>query len=80
MEISRDNDYATWNLLDYEYFSKHFKLIRIELSMQKEVKYLNRTQQTNFIGNLERDGGETMFFVVEKCEEAVLNFKISKQC
>ena len=26
------NDYTTGNLLDYEYFSKHYKLITIDLS------------------------------------------------
>lgn len=35
MEISRDNKYTTGNLLDYEYFSKHYKLIAIDLSEQK---------------------------------------------
>ena len=27
-----NNDYTTSNLLDYEYFSKHYRLIAIELS------------------------------------------------
>ena len=27
MSISKNNDYTTGNLLDYEYFSKHYKLI-----------------------------------------------------
>ena len=32
MSISKINDYTTGNLLDYEYFSKHYKLIVIDLS------------------------------------------------
>ena len=32
MSISKNNDYTTGNLLDYEYFSKHYKLIAIDLS------------------------------------------------
>ena len=32
MSISKNNDYTTGNLLDYEYFSKHYKLIAIGLS------------------------------------------------
>ena len=32
VEISRNNDYITGNLLDYEYFSKHYKVIAIDLS------------------------------------------------
>ena len=30
--ISKNNDYTTGNLLDYDYFSKHYKLIAIDLS------------------------------------------------
>lgn len=43
-EFSRDNDYATGNLLDYEYFSKHYKLILIELSKHIELENLIATQ------------------------------------
>ena len=32
IEMSRNNDYTTGNLVDYEYFSKHYKLIAIDLS------------------------------------------------
>ena len=32
MIIINSNDYTTGNLLDYEYFSKHYKLILIYLS------------------------------------------------
>ena len=32
IEMGRNNDYTTGNLLDYEYFSKHYKLIAIDLS------------------------------------------------
>ena len=28
MEISKDNDYATVNLLDFEYFSKHGNILQ----------------------------------------------------
>ena len=31
IEMSENNDYATGNLSDYEYFSKHYKLIVIDL-------------------------------------------------
>ena len=34
IEMGRNNDYTTGNLLDYEYFSKHYKLIAIDLSKQ----------------------------------------------
>ena len=32
IEMSRNNDYTTGNLIDYEYFSKHYKLIAIDSS------------------------------------------------
>ena len=34
IEMGRNNDCTTGNLLDYEYFSKHYKLIAIHLSKQ----------------------------------------------
>ena len=38
IEISKNSDYTTDNLLDYEYFSKHYKLIAIDLSKQIELE------------------------------------------
>ena len=40
MSISKNNDYTTDNSLDYQYFSKHYKLIAIVLSKQIELKNL----------------------------------------
>ena len=34
IEMSRNNDYTTGNLLDYEYFSEHYKVIAIDLGNQ----------------------------------------------
>ena len=68
MSISKNNDYTTGNLLDYEYFSKHYKLIAIDLSKQIELENLDLRQQINFIGKLE-GGKATMFFVIEKSGE-----------
>ena len=34
IEMSRNNDYTTGNLSDYEYFSNNCKLIAIDLSKQ----------------------------------------------
>ena len=53
MSISKNNDYTTGNLLDYEYFSKHYKLIAIDLSKQIELENPDLRQQINFIGKLE---------------------------
>ena len=38
LKWEKNNDYTTGNLLDYEYFSKHYKLIAIDLSKQTELK------------------------------------------
>ena len=60
IEMGRNNDYTTGNLLDYEYFSKHYKLIAIDLSKQIELENSDLKQQINFIGRLKRDEGATM--------------------
>ena len=36
ISISKNNDYTTGDFLDHEYFSKHYKLIAIDLRKQKE--------------------------------------------
>ena len=36
IEMGRNNDYTIGNLLDYEYFSKLYKIIAIDLSEQTE--------------------------------------------
>ena len=38
IEMSKNNDYTTGNLLDYEYFKDHYKLIAIDLSKQIELE------------------------------------------
>ena len=73
IEISKNSDYTTGNLLDYEYFSNHYRLIAIHLSKQIELENLDLKQQINFIGKLE-DNSATMFFIIEKSEETVSEF------
>ena len=72
-EISKINDYTTGNLLDYKYFSKHYKLIAIDLSKQTELENPDLRQQINFIGKLEDDKA-TMFFIIEKSEKTTFEF------
>ena len=55
IEISENNDYATGSLLDYEYFSKHFQLIAIDLRKQIELENSDLKQRITFIGILEDD-------------------------
>ena len=48
--ISKNGNYTTGNLLDYEYFKDHSKLIAIDLSKQRELENSDIRQQINFIG------------------------------
>ena len=70
--MNKNNDYTTGNLLDYEYFKNHYKLIAINLSKQTELENTDLKQQINFIGRLEEDAA--MFFVNEKKEETTFDF------
>ena len=74
IELSKNSDYTTGNLLDYEYFSKRCKVIAIDLSKQIELENPDLKQQINLIGKLEEDNGATMFFITEKLEETTFEF------
>ena len=74
IEMGRNSDYTTGNLLDYEYFSKHCKLIAIDLSKQIELENPDLKQQINFIERLMRNEGATVFFIIEKSEGTTFEF------
>ena len=74
IETKRNNDYAARTLLDYEYFSKRYKLIAIDLTKPIELESPNLKQQINFIGSLKRNEGATMFFIIEKLEDTTFEF------
>ena len=62
-------------MLDYPYFKENYKLIAIDLSKQQELDADPRAiQQINFTANLDRAGNATMFFIIEKAKETVLDF------
>ena len=67
ISISENNGYTSGNLLGYEYFSKHYKLIVIDLNKQIELKNPDLRQQINFIAKVEDDKA-TIFFIIEKSE------------
>ena len=72
IEMSRNNDYTTRNLLDFAYFKENCKLISIDLSKQTKLK---DPQQINFTGKLEGQNNKaTMFFIIEKSEETTFEF------
>ena len=72
IEMSNNNDYTTGNLLDFAYFKENYRLIATDLSKQTKLK---DPQQINFIRKLKNQAdGATMFFIIEKSEEANLKF------
>ena len=73
IEMSRNDDYTTGNLLDYEYFSKHYTVIAIDLSKQTELENPD-LKQINFNGRLEINEGAKMFFIIEKKKETSFDF------
>ena len=73
IEMSKDNVYTTGNLLDYEYFSKHYKLIAIGLSKQIELENPDLKQQIAFTVRLEEDRA-TLLFIIEMSEETTFEF------
>ena len=73
IEISKNNDYTTGNLLDYQYFKDHYQLTAIDLSKQIELENPDLKQQINFIGRLEENNA-TILFIIEKKEETTFDF------
>ena len=73
IDISRNNEYPAGNLLEYDYFKKHYKLIAIDLSKQQVLQEnKDLIQQINFIGRLEE--GANVFIIIEKKENTILKF------
>ena len=63
--ISRNNQYTSGNLLDYDYFKKYSKLIAIDLSKQQVLQENeDLIQQINFIGKLTE--AANVFIIIEK--------------
>ena len=73
IDISRNNEYTTGNLLDNDYFKKYYKLIAIDLSKQQVLQENeDLIQQINFIGRLEQ--AANVFIIIEKKEHTILEF------
>ena len=73
IDISRNNEYTTGNVLDYDYFKKYYKLIAIDLSKQQVLQENeDLIQQINFIRRLEE--AANVFIIIEKKENAILEF------
>ena len=71
--IGKGENYTTGSLLDYNYFDKHYKLVAVDLSKQKELDADQRAiQQIEFKYMLETDS--TIYWVLEKSKETILEF------
>ena len=71
--IGKGEDYTTESLLDFNYFDKHYKLVAVDLSKQKELDADPRAiQQIEFkymIGT-----SSIIYWVLEKSKETILEF------
>ena len=69
--MSRNNDYTAGNLLNFSYHQNYYKLIRVNLSRQSNIRI---SQKINFTEKLEEDDGAAMFFISKKQQKTILNF------
>ena len=73
IDISRNNEYTTSNLLDYDYFKKYYKLIAIDLSKQQVLQENeDLIQQISLIRRLTE--AANIFIIIEKKEHTILEF------
>ena len=69
--IGKGEDYTTGSLLDFNYFDKHYKLVTVDLSKQKELDADPRAiQQTEFKYMLGTNS--TIYWILEKSKETIL--------
>ena len=71
--IGKGEDYTAGSLLDFNYFDKHYKLVAVDLSKQKQLDADPRAiQQTELKYMLETNS--TIYWVLEKSKETILEF------
>ena len=71
--IGKGEDYTTGSLLDFNYFDKHYKLVAVDLSKQKELDADPRAiQQIEFKYMLGTNS--TIYWILEKSKETILEF------
>ena len=71
IEMSKSNDYLAGNLLDYEYFKEHYKLIARDLSTQVELENLDLKQQIKSLEGLKK---MQQLFLLRKKKNILLIF------
>ena len=71
--IGKGEDYTTRSVFDFNYFYKHYKLVAVDLSKQKELDADPRAiQQIEFKYMLGTNS--TIYWVLEKSKETILEF------
>ena len=71
--IGKGEDYTTGSLLDFNYFDKHYKLVAVYLSKEKELDADPRAiQQIEF--KYMFGTNSTIYWVLEKSKETILEF------
>ena len=71
--IGKGEGHTTGSLFDFNYFDKHYKLVAVDLSKQKELDADPRAiQQIEFKYMLGTDS--TIYWVLEKSKETILKF------
>ena len=71
--IGKGEDYTIGSLLDFNYFLKHYILVAVDLSKQKELDANPRSiQQIEFKYMLGTDS--TIYWILEKSKETILEF------
>ena len=73
IEMSRNDDYARGNILDFSYHQNFYEFIAIDWSRQRNK---NVSLQINFTWKLEQGNGGTMLFIAEKQQKTILNFSL----
>ena len=71
--IGKGEDYTAGSLLDFNYFDKHYKLVAVDLSKQKELdadpRAIHQIEFKYMLGT-----SSTIYWVLEKSKETILEF------
>ena len=71
--IGKGEDYTTGSLLDFNYFDKHYTLVAVDLSKQKELHADPRAiQQIEFKYMIRTSS--IIYWILEKSKETILEF------
>ena len=73
IEINKNNNYTTGNLLGYEYFSNHYKLVLIDLSRQTELENTGLKQKLISLASLKKIK-QQCFLLLRKEKKLLLIF------